>query len=300
MERGRLRRLKIRNKIFGRSLQILTKLHEEQVLLDLIVVSDNCSHDDIGVSVDVFGDGVDDDVSSKRDGSLEVWRHKGVVDDYQDLRVGLLGGLDDCSDVDDFEERVGWRLEPDHLSVRLDGSIEILDLGEIDKVDLEPVVRDRDFADVSLGASVDVIGANDVISDLEEIDDSGGSGESGREHLAVLGVFESSQVLLEHVTSRVSGTGVVVSLGLSGLVLLVGGRETDWWDDLKSERSLSVSIQILTHLVHVPLLWLLSDVDSGGSEMWEGGHCATAKREDVWKMMIMIRKIYIEDSKAER
>ena len=45
-------------------------------------------HDDIRMTIEVFGDGVHDQVSAKVERSLEVRRHEGVVDGHDDV-VGV-------------------------------------------------------------------------------------------------------------------------------------------------------------------------------------------------------------------
>lgn len=42
-------------------------------------------HNDIRVSVEIFGDGMNDKVGTKGKGALKVWRHERVVHRYEDI-----------------------------------------------------------------------------------------------------------------------------------------------------------------------------------------------------------------------
>ena len=71
--------------------------------------------DHVGVAAEVLRRRVDDEVGAERERLLEVRRGEGVVDDEQ--RAGGVGGVGGAADVDDVQQRVRRRLDPDEARV---------------------------------------------------------------------------------------------------------------------------------------------------------------------------------------
>jgi hypothetical protein len=70
------------------------------------------------MAVEVFGGGVEDDVEAIFQRALNPRAGEGVVGDGQDA-LGL-GDRGDAGEVDQFQQRVGRRLHPDHFGFRAD------------------------------------------------------------------------------------------------------------------------------------------------------------------------------------
>ena len=88
-------------------------LVERDLLGELEVAYDEGAADDVGVAAAVLRGRVHDDVGTERQRLLEVRRGEGVVDDQQG--TGLVRDGGQRLDVADVEQRVGRRLDPDHL-----------------------------------------------------------------------------------------------------------------------------------------------------------------------------------------
>ncbi len=86
-------------------------LEEREALRDRVVVRREEAADDVGVAAEVLRRRVQDDVGSERERLLEVRSREGVVDD--DERADGVGSLGRRADVDEVQERVRRRLEPD-------------------------------------------------------------------------------------------------------------------------------------------------------------------------------------------
>ena len=86
-------------------------LQEAQPLGERRVVRRDEAADHVRVAAEVLRRRVDDDVGAELERPLEVGRGEGVVDD--DQRAGLVRRLGDGADVDDVQQRVRRRLEPD-------------------------------------------------------------------------------------------------------------------------------------------------------------------------------------------
>ena len=85
------------------------------LLGELEVAHDERAADDVGVPAAVLRGRVHDDVGAERQRLLEVRRREGVVDDEQ--RAGVVRDGRERLDVADVEQRVGRRLDPDHLGL---------------------------------------------------------------------------------------------------------------------------------------------------------------------------------------
>lgn len=197
-------------------------LEESKAGLHGLRVEGSNTHDNIGVSVDVLGDGMDDNVGTVVEWVLDVWGEEGVVDNNHDaVLVGLVGN---SADIDQAESWVGWSLDPDELGLWSDVLGEVdLDLwgeGHLDVVCL------GDLGEVSVGSSVDVGNRDNVGACSQRLEDYSGGGGSRRESKSILGVLKSGDSSLEVVSVWVGGAGVLVlSDWLSDTGLREGGGE---------------------------------------------------------------------------
>lgn len=203
-------------------------LEERKTLLHGIRVEGGNTHDNIGVSVDVLGDGVDNNVGAVVKWVLDIWGEEGVVDNNHDtVSVGLVGN---GADIDQAKSWVGWSLDPDELGLWGDVCGEVnLDLWSEGNLD---IVCLGDLGEISVGSSVDVGNGNNVGALGQRLEDDSGGGRSGRESESILGVLKGGNGLLEVVSVWVGGAGVLVLANwLSNTGLGVGGREGDGLDD---------------------------------------------------------------------
>lgn len=207
-------------------------LEEREAGLHGVRVEGGNTHDDVGVAVDVLGDGVDDNVGTVVEWVLDVWGEEGVVDnDHDAVLVCLLGN---GTDVDETESWVGWSLDPDKLGVLGDVLRDInLDLwgeGDVDTVGL------GDLGEVSVGSAVDIGDGDDVGASSQRLEDHSGGGRAGGECESILGVLKSCDGLLKVVTVWVGGAGVLVlSDRLANSALGKGGGQRDGLNDGASD-----------------------------------------------------------------
>lgn len=140
------------------------------------------------MAVDVFGDGVDDDVGSMVERVLDIGAQEGIV--HHDLDAVLVSNGRNGADVHEAQGRVGRGLDPDEPGlvgadqlghVGLDGGRE----GDLD------AVGGRDLGEVSVGAAVDVRDGDDVGAAGERLEDVGGGGRAGGEGERIAGVLEA-------------------------------------------------------------------------------------------------------------
>jgi len=200
---------------------------EEELISEGNIVGSKSTHNDVRVTSDVFGDGVDTDVRAQKDGALEIRGGEGVISSSDDSLA--LGELADGFNVTDLEGRVGGGFNPDKLSVGLDSLFNIFGIGHVNESVFNTISLLTDLSHISLGTSVDIIAADDVIASASDgLDDaSGSSATTGKGH-TVLCMLSSSQCDLKSFSGGVTATGVVVlSERFTRELLGISGREVD-------------------------------------------------------------------------
>jgi hypothetical protein len=112
-------------------------LQEREGGVELGVVGHQDAADDIGVSADVLGGGVQHDVRAQRERLLEVRRGEGVVD--HEGGFCLASDLGDGRDVADVEQGIGRRLDPDRLGLpRRNGRGNRIQVGQMRRIGRNP------------------------------------------------------------------------------------------------------------------------------------------------------------------
>src|SRR5690606_2101484 len=81
-----------------------------QVAVERFVVSYQGNHDDIGVTRQVFGNGMHNDIGTKGQWGLQVRRSKRIVN--RNPYAILFCKIDTRCDVDNVHQRVGWGFKP--------------------------------------------------------------------------------------------------------------------------------------------------------------------------------------------
>ena len=183
---------------------------------------------DVGVPAEVFGGRVEDDVGAEFDGALDIGGRGGTVD--ADEGANGLCELDDLADVEDLQEGVAGGLEVDELGLgrELDG----LGLGEILEADGDALGLEE-LGEESVGAAVEVIGRDDLITRVEQARNGGdGRQAAGERELSPAAgdtaALELGDEVLEDLACRVAAAGVVKAPELQGRFLLEGGGLVDW------------------------------------------------------------------------
>jgi len=116
---------------------------------------------------------VDDEVRAEGNRTLEHGAGKSIVDDQaRVMGVRNLGGL---RDVGQAQDRVGRRLDEQHLRIGADGPLDHFRLRRIDVAELELVARQH-LVEQPERAAVGVVGDDDVVAGLEH----GRDGMNGR------------------------------------------------------------------------------------------------------------------------
>jgi hypothetical protein len=150
--------------------------NEEKFVVKFTAVEHHGSGNDIGVSTNVLGNRVGDNVGTKLEGVGVDGSGEGVVDDEQD--TGTLEGIGDLFDVEALEGGVGGGLEPAKLCVLLDALLEGSDVAEVSEGNFDLSVGVKDLVEVALGSTVDIVDTEDVVAVGKHVSDGNMGGHS--------------------------------------------------------------------------------------------------------------------------
>ena len=160
------------------------------------------------MSADKLCGGVDYDVGSVLDGAYEDWG-EGVVDD-EDYAVAV-GNLGDALEVGHVGVGIAEGLGIDDLSLGAYGCFEGLEVVDADD-GVGDALRGEGMSDEVERASVEIVGSDDVVSDLQHVLQSVGdrccsAGYGEGCHTA----FDGCYALLKYVLGRVGETAVDIA-----------------------------------------------------------------------------------------
>ena len=98
-------------------LNLHSVLKETQLLVEFFIVHHQTTHHDIGMSIHVLRQGVQDQISTEIQRPLIERRGEGVVDENHDLRIVLVNESGDLFDIRQLQQGIGRRLQPDQTRV---------------------------------------------------------------------------------------------------------------------------------------------------------------------------------------
>ena len=204
-------------------------------LLDEVRLADHRTGDHVAVAVDVFRHGVDDHVSAERQRVLVVRGREGVVADDPDLFVRAVGDGADRFDVTDVAQRIPRAFQIDHLRVRPDRGLQLLQVGKIDEVGLYAEIR-QIVAEQGVAVAVDDRRADDVVTGPQRREQAGcHRRHAGTRNDAAFAALQKCQFFFQHRLGGVAAPGVGVAgrapekygFGFVDAVEFVGDRRND-------------------------------------------------------------------------
>ena len=164
--------------------RVLVELHGFEQLIS----ADDAAAHDIGVAAEVLRRAVNDEVGPERERLLKVRRGERVVDG--ELRAVLVRHLRDRGDVQNLQQGVGRRLDPDQLRLRRHQLLEAGGSRIIGVFCRQPPVFEDAFEQAE-GAAVEIGGSDDLIPGPEQSGKHGVRGrEAGGESEAAFAAFE--------------------------------------------------------------------------------------------------------------
>jgi hypothetical protein len=160
------------------------------------------------------------------------------------------GDRGDTLEIDELEQRIGRRLDPDQPGVGPDRRFDRFRVGEIEIAHLEPHRALAHPLEQAARAAVEVIDRDDVRAVVEAFERGRNGRKAGREGESHTAAFEIGDAALERHARGILGARVVVALVHARTLLHVSGRGVNRHHDGAGGR-----------------IGLLSGVDAAGGEV---------------------------------
>ena len=139
----------------------------------------------------------------------------------------LLGDRGDALEIDELEQRIGRRLDPDQARVRPDRRFDRIRVGEIEIAHLEAHRALAHPLEQAARAAVEVVDRDDVGAVVEAFERRRNGRKAGREGESRAAAFEIGDAALERHARGVLGARVVVALVHARALLHVSRRGVD-------------------------------------------------------------------------
>ena len=166
-----------------------------------------------------------DDIDAELERPLEVRAAECVVGDGK--QAFPPGQVDDRFEIDDLEQRIGRRLDPQHARVGPDRCLDGSKVGEIGEADVQASRAAAHAVHQPVGAAIDVVGGDDMRAGVEQFQYVGDRREPRAEGEGGDPAFEVGHRALEGEARRVLAAGVFEPLVYAGALLAIGRRRVD-------------------------------------------------------------------------
>ena len=200
-------------------------LVERELLADRGVPRDQGTADHVGVTAQVLGQGVQDDVGPEGEGLLQVGRREGVV--HHAERPGAVGELGRRADVRQAQQGVARGLEVHVARALGEGPLDLGQVGRVDEREADPVALEH-AREEAPGPAVEVVARHHVVPRLEPVEERVAGCQARGEGQAAAALLERGEVGLQGRAGGVAGAAVlVVPDGLGRRTLGVGAGHVD-------------------------------------------------------------------------
>jgi hypothetical protein len=196
-------------------------LQEAQAIREIDVIPhDRHATDQVGMAAQVLGRRVHHDVGAELQRPRQHRRGEGVVHDQQrSVRVGRLGGR---PDVDDFQHRVGRRLDPDQACLGAHGLLQRPRLLDGHEAEPQPGGSLPHPAEQSKGPAVQVVAGHHVRTAVQQLQQRCRRRHAGGKSKTTDAALEIGHALLVRVAGRIVAARVFPPLVFAGASLDVG------------------------------------------------------------------------------
>jgi hypothetical protein len=178
-------------------------LQKRQPLAECWVVGHDRAAHNVIVTIQVLGRAFDDQIDSEGQRLLKVGREPAVV--HCHTHSMAVADLRDGGQIDNILGRIGGRFDPQHTRLRTDRAFDSSQVGVIDEVDPDVLLR-QDECVQTMRVAVYVIWQHDMAAGLQELADSRDRGHTRPECDGVLAAVQASQHAFQGRPGRVAAT----------------------------------------------------------------------------------------------
>ncbi len=138
-------------------------------------------------------------------------------------RARAVGRFGDGGDVGDFQERIGWRFDPDQFCFRSERLLDLIDPCHVDEAHGE-TPRHVNLAQQLRHPVINIRRRDDLIAGRERLQDCARCRQAGAEGRRALTAFQSRQPLLKTITRGIRAARVNVSVRITAFRIALERR----------------------------------------------------------------------------
>ena len=168
---------------------------------------------------------MDDHIDPELDRPLGHRGGEGIITDGQNAAPP--GEFGHRLEIDDPQQRIGRRLEPDHPRLVAYGFFERLGAGQIGVSEAQPRRAFANIGEQAVGAAVQIVESDHVIAGIEKLQNRGRSRHPRGEGVAGGAAFEIGDAALEGHAGRILAARIFIALVDARALLDVGRSGVD-------------------------------------------------------------------------
>ena len=191
----------------------------------MVVACDDDAADHVGMTVEVLGRRMQDEIRAVFERPLQHRRTKRIVDDEDQAMLAREGA--DFGEVDQGQHRIGRRLGPDHARVRLQRRLQRGLIVEVEESEIESRAASAHALEQAIGAAVEIVHRDHMAARIEQIEHRARRGEARAERIAARAAFEIGNAALVGHARRILRAAVFVAFVHAGAGLDIGRGRVD-------------------------------------------------------------------------
>src|SRR5262245_47704409 len=159
-------------------------------------------------------------VEAKFERTLNPGTGKGVVGDRN--RLVLARQLRDRSQIDQLEQRIAWRLHPNHARVGLKRLLHLRRIAHVDEGEVQIGGAAADFFEKPISAAIKVIAYEDMRTAVDRLKRGGHRSEPGGERPTARATLQISYTTFVGAPGGIDRARIVITFVPTGTFLCVG------------------------------------------------------------------------------
>ena len=191
-----------------------------QTCIEIFAVGEHRPANHIGMTVEILGGRMNDNIGSKLKRLLTVRRKKGVIHNGQEAPG--LGKQSNRSNIDQIQQRIGRSLNPYRFRLLVDIRQKVGRLLKVHKVHLDPKMFLNRFHQPRRPA-IAVISADDLVAGCKDAEGRGYRRHAGCYRNGCGAPFKGAKIVFERLACRVAAPGIIKSPVFSDILEYKGG-----------------------------------------------------------------------------
>ena len=202
-------------------------LKERDLVGEFLVFADHDNTaDQIRMPIEIFGSGVHDDVEASFDRTLNPRSRKCVIANGNNF--ALARDLCDRFQINQLQQRVARRFDPNHARIWFDGTLEIFAVGQIDISKIKIGRTAAHSVEQAERASVKIVACDNMRAAFEQLQRGGDCGQAGCKCEPARAAFQIGNASFVGKPRWINRARIIVAFVLSRAFLDIRRCRINW------------------------------------------------------------------------